>query len=112
MSALDFGDVAVDPADPEKVYAAFQAAVLNYQNVVLEAQREVEDGLSALAAARERGRFGALDEAGTPQSPPTDAEQDDARQAQEADAFGDEVGRIVSSLSDTLRFPILLCYMD
>jgi NodT family efflux transporter outer membrane factor (OMF) lipoprotein len=33
--------------------AAFQGAVLNYQNVVLEAQREVEDGLSVLAAAQE-----------------------------------------------------------
>jgi NodT family efflux transporter outer membrane factor (OMF) lipoprotein len=33
--------------------AQFQEAVLNYQNVVLNAQREVEDGLSAFATARE-----------------------------------------------------------
>jgi NodT family efflux transporter outer membrane factor (OMF) lipoprotein len=33
--------------------AQFQEAVLNYQNVVLTAQREVEDGLSAFATSRE-----------------------------------------------------------
>jgi NodT family efflux transporter outer membrane factor (OMF) lipoprotein len=32
--------------------AGFQAAVLNYQNVVLNAQREVEDGLSAFSTSR------------------------------------------------------------
>ncbi len=33
--------------------ATFQGAVLNYQNVVLNAQREVENGLSAFATSRE-----------------------------------------------------------
>ena len=33
--------------------AQFQEAVLNYQNTVLKAQQEVEDGLSAFAASRE-----------------------------------------------------------
>jgi NodT family efflux transporter outer membrane factor (OMF) lipoprotein len=33
--------------------AQFQAAVLSYQNVVLAAQREVEDGLSAFATSRQ-----------------------------------------------------------
>jgi len=65
----------------------------------------------ALAARRERGRFGALEEAATPQSPAADAAPDIEREEHDADAFGEEVSRIVSSLSDTLRFPVLLCYL-
>jgi hypothetical protein len=30
----------------------------------------------------------------------------------EADAFQAEIHQIVSSLSDTLRFPVVLCYLD
>jgi RNA polymerase sigma-70 factor (ECF subfamily) len=66
----------------------------------------------ALAARRERGRFSTLEEAGALHSPPADAAPDIEREEREADAFGEEVSRIVSSLSDTLRFPVLLCYMD
>ncbi len=66
----------------------------------------------ALAALRERGRFGALNEAGPLQSPSADSAADADREKREADAFGEEVGRIVSSLSDTLRFPVLLCHVD
>lgn len=66
----------------------------------------------ALAARREHVRFGALEEAGPLQSPATDAVRDAEREQREADVFGDEVMRIVSSLSDTLRFPVLLCHID
>ncbi len=66
----------------------------------------------ALAAHKEQGRFGALEETGTLHSPPIDAGRDAEREENEADAFGEEVRRIVSSLSDSLRFPVLLCYMD
>lgn len=66
----------------------------------------------ALAARREHGRFGALEEAGTLQSPLADSAPDVERENREADAFGEEVRRIVSSLSDTLRFPVLLCHVD
>jgi RNA polymerase sigma-70 factor (ECF subfamily) len=66
----------------------------------------------ALVARKEQRRFGALEEAGTPQSPPADAGQEAERERGEADAFGEEVRRIISSLSDTLRFPMLLCHID
>ena len=66
----------------------------------------------ALASRKEHGRFGALEEAEPLQSPPADAESDTERERYEADAFGGEVRQIVSSLSDTLRFPVLLCYLD
>jgi RNA polymerase sigma-70 factor (ECF subfamily) len=66
----------------------------------------------ALATRREQGRFGALEEAGTLQSPPVDAGRDAEREENEADAFGEEVRRIVLSLSDALRFPVLLCHIE
>ena len=66
----------------------------------------------ALASRKEQHRFGALEEAGVLQSPPADAGPETEREQREADAFGEEVGRIVSSLSDTLRFPVMLCHVD
>ncbi len=66
----------------------------------------------ALASHKEQRRFGELEEAGTLQSLPADAGQEAERERGEADAFGEEVRRIVSSLSDTLRFPMLLCHID
>ena len=66
----------------------------------------------ALASLKEQRRFGALEEAGTLQSNPADAGPEAEGERQEADAFGEEVRRIVSSLSDTLRFPVLLCHID
>jgi RNA polymerase sigma-70 factor (ECF subfamily) len=66
----------------------------------------------ALAARKEQRRFVALEEAGALQSPPADAEQEAERERREADAFGEEVRRIVSSLSETLRFPVMLCHID
>jgi len=66
----------------------------------------------ALAFRKEQHRFGALEEAGVLLSPPADAGSEVERDRREADAFGEEVRRIVSSLSDTLRFPVLLCHID
>jgi RNA polymerase sigma-70 factor (ECF subfamily) len=66
----------------------------------------------ALVSRKEQCRFGALEEAGILHSPPADAEPEAEREQREADAFGEEVRRIVSSLSDTLRFPMLLCHID
>lgn len=66
----------------------------------------------ALTARKEQRRFGALEEAGALQSPSADAEQEAEGERREADAFGEEVRRIVSSLSDTLRFPVMLCHID
>jgi RNA polymerase sigma-70 factor (ECF subfamily) len=66
----------------------------------------------ALASRREQRRFGALEEAGILQSPSADSGPAAEGERREADAFGEEVGRIVSSLSATLRFPVLLCHID
>src|SRR5512145_2664314 len=66
----------------------------------------------ALAMRKERGRFGSLETAEVPHSPPADDGQEAEREQRETDEFGDEVMRIVSSLSDTLRFPVLLCHVD
>ena len=66
----------------------------------------------ALAARKEHHRFGPLEEAGVLLSPPANAGTEVERERREADAFGEEVRRIVSSLSDTLRFPLVLCHID
>jgi len=66
----------------------------------------------ALASRKEQRRFGALEEAGVLQSSPADAGPEAERERREADAFSEEVGRIVSSLSNTLRFPVMLCHVD
>jgi len=66
----------------------------------------------ALASSKEQRRFGSLEEAGILQSPSADAGQEVEGERREADAFGEEVRRIVSSLSETLRFPVMLCHID
>jgi RNA polymerase sigma-70 factor (ECF subfamily) len=66
----------------------------------------------ALASRKEQRRFGALEEAGILQSPSADAGTEAEGERREADAFGEEVRRIVSSLSETLRFPVMLCHID
>jgi len=95
---------------------AFVKAFQSLQNLRMESSfppwlRKIARNL-ALVARKEQCRFGALEEAGTPQSPPADAGQEAERERGEADAFGEEVRRIISSLSDTLRFPMLLCHID
>jgi RNA polymerase sigma factor (sigma-70 family) len=66
----------------------------------------------ALAFRKEQRRFGALEETGVLLSPPPDEGSEVERERRDADAFGEEVRRIVSSLSDTLRFPLMLCHVD
>jgi len=95
---------------------AFVTAFQSLQNLRAESSfppwlRKITRNL-ALASRKEQRRFGALEEAGVLQSPPADAEQQLVSDRREADAFGEEVRRIVSSLSETLRFPVLLCHID
>ena len=66
----------------------------------------------ALASRREHSRFGELDEDTIPQSSPADAVPNAESEECEKDAFGEEVRRIISSLSDALRFPVLLCHVN
>jgi RNA polymerase sigma-70 factor (ECF subfamily) len=95
---------------------AFVTAFQSLQNLRAESSfppwlRKITRNL-ALASRKEQHRFGAIEEAGILQSPSADAGQEVERERREADAFGEEVKRIVSSLSDTLRFPMLLCHID
>jgi len=66
----------------------------------------------ALTLRKEQRRFGTLEEAGVLQSPPADSGPEAVRERRESEAFDEEVRRIVSSLSDTIRFPIMLCQID
>lgn len=66
----------------------------------------------ALAVRKEQGRFGPLEETDVMQSPSPEAAAAIEGERRDADAFAEEVRRIVSSLSHTLRFPVLLCHID
>jgi len=95
---------------------AFVTAFRSLQNLRAEGSfppwlRKITRNL-ALAASKEQRCFRAIEEAGTLISPPANAGQEAEREQREADAFGEEVRRIVSSLSDTHRFPLLLCHID
>jgi RNA polymerase sigma-70 factor (ECF subfamily) len=106
-----------DPAPAEDVaQEAFVVAFRSLQDLRTESSfptwlRKIARNL-ALASRKEQRRFGALEEAGVLQSPSTDAGSEDERERRDADAFGEEVRRIVSSLSETLRFPVMLCHID
>ncbi len=66
----------------------------------------------ALLWLKERGRIVPLEEAGIPHSPPNPMDIEMKAEASEAQSFNTGVRDIVFSLSDALRFPILLCYQD
>ena len=95
---------------------AFVTAFRSLQNLRTESSfppwlRKITRNL-ALTSRKEQRRFGALEEAGVLLSPPADAGSEVERERREADAFGEEVRRIISSLSDTLRFPVMLCHIN
>jgi RNA polymerase sigma-70 factor (ECF subfamily) len=66
----------------------------------------------ALAWRKEQGRLAPLEDAGVLRSPIEASEMEKEDERKEADAFRAEVRKVVSSLSDALRFPVLLCYID
>ena len=66
----------------------------------------------ALAWRKEQDRLAPLEDAGVLPSPVEASEMEIEDERNEADAFQAEVRKIVSSLSDALRFPLLLCYLD
>ena len=66
----------------------------------------------ALALRKEQDRLAPLEDAGVLPSPAEVSEMEKEDEHNEADAFQAEVRKVVSSLSDALRFPVLLCYMD
>ncbi|MBI5420204.1 MAG: RNA polymerase sigma factor [Deltaproteobacteria bacterium] len=66
----------------------------------------------ALAWRKEQDRLAPLEDAGVLPSPPAASPMETEGERNEAAAFRKEIRAIVSSLSDTLRFPLLLCYLD
>jgi RNA polymerase sigma factor (sigma-70 family) len=66
----------------------------------------------ALSWRRTQARMAPLEEAGELQSPLDPSGTEAESEKKEAEAFKTEVWRIVSSLSDKLRFPVLLCYLN
>jgi RNA polymerase sigma factor (sigma-70 family) len=66
----------------------------------------------ALAWRKEQDRLSPLEEAGILGAPAETSEMEKEDERKEVDAFRDEVRKVVSSLSDALRFPLLLCYLD
>jgi RNA polymerase sigma factor (sigma-70 family) len=66
----------------------------------------------ALAWRKEQDRLAPLEDAGELPSPAEASEKEKEDERIDDDAFQAEVRKIVSSLSDALRFPLLLCYLD
>jgi len=67
---------------------------------------------TALAWQKEQTRMTPIEESRSPASNVVEAEAEAAADRMEADRFADEIGKAVASLSGTLRFPVLLCYID
>jgi RNA polymerase sigma factor (sigma-70 family) len=66
----------------------------------------------ALVWRKERERFAPLEQASVLASPSETSETVTEEERRETNAFHAEIRSIVCSLSDALRFPILLCYLD
>jgi RNA polymerase sigma factor (sigma-70 family) len=66
----------------------------------------------ALARRREQERLAPLDAAGALQAPPGVPKAEAAAERAESEAFRDGIRRVVDSLSEALRVPVLLCYLD
>lgn len=66
----------------------------------------------ALAWRKEQDRLAPLEDAGALRMPADASETENKEERVDADAFDAEVRRVVSSLSESLRFPLLLCYLD
>ena len=65
----------------------------------------------ALAWRREQGREKSLEDAGVLRSLSGAPEVERLHEQNEADAFRAEIRKVVLTLSDALRFPVLLCYV-
>ena len=66
----------------------------------------------ALAWRKEQERLAPLEDAGVLRAPAEASETETEDEREEVDAFRAEVRKLVSSLSDALRFPLLICYLD
>jgi len=67
---------------------------------------------NALAWKKKQVRRSPFAEGQTPASPSVESDAEELADRMAADRFAEEIGKAVASLSDTLRFPVLLCYLD
>jgi len=67
---------------------------------------------AALRWRKGQVRTTSLAEARAPASPSVESDAEETADRMEADRFADEIGKVVASLSDALRFPVILCYLD
>jgi len=92
--------------------SAFQALKdLRSENSFLPWLRKITRNL-ALSWRRERNRVASLEEAGVLRSSFSAPQVEIEEEQKETEAFRNEIGKAVASLSDSLRFPILLCYLN
>jgi RNA polymerase sigma factor (sigma-70 family) len=66
----------------------------------------------ALAWRKEQDRQDSLGKAARQVTDPPARAEEVESERKEADRFENEIAEILSSLSDSLRFPVLLCYLD
>jgi len=92
--------------------SAFQALKdLRSENSFLPWLRKITRNF-ALSWRRERNRVASLEEAGVLRSSFSAPQVEIEDEQRETEAFRNEIGKAVASLSDSLRFPILLCYLN
>ena len=66
----------------------------------------------ALAWKKDQARTTHFADGQTPASPSVEMDAEELADRMAADRFADEIGKAVASLSEALRFPVLLCYLD
>lgn len=103
--------VAQDVAQEAFIAAYAALPKLRSDNAFPSWLRKIARNL-ALAWRKEQSRMTPLVESRFPPSPVVESEAETAAYRMEADRFADEIGKAVASLSETLRFPVLLCYLD
>jgi RNA polymerase sigma-70 factor (ECF subfamily) len=67
---------------------------------------------AALAWRKEQGRQDSLGKAARQTTVPVAQAEEAETERKEEDRFENEIAEILASLSDSLRFPVLLCYLD
>ncbi|MGB3399622.1 MAG: sigma-70 family RNA polymerase sigma factor [Candidatus Deferrimicrobiaceae bacterium] len=109
--------VVRDPAAAQDVaQESFIAAYLSLKNLrSVDAfpawLRKISRNM-ALAWRKEQGRQDSLGKAALQVTVPVARAEEAETERKEADRFDNEIGEILASLSDSLRFPVVLCYLD
>ncbi|MGA7105157.1 MAG: sigma-70 family RNA polymerase sigma factor [Candidatus Deferrimicrobiaceae bacterium] len=109
--------VVRDPAAAQDVaQESFIAAYLSLRNLrSVDAfpawLRKISRNM-ALAWRKEQGRQDSLGKAALQATVPVARAEEVETERKEAERFENEIAKILASLSDSLRFPVVLCYLD